>query len=159
MPSEERPRRVRASLLDRLIDEDPEGPPERPPRRTHTQGQYTRSIVRDLQWLLNTRCSMRYDSKERVGRRSVLDFGLDDFTHLVPLFEDDRLKLSKYIQEAIKAFEPRLQIRNVQIRELKGNPRVLEVHFEAYLIINDVREPVSFRAIIDKKRGVKVLGR
>jgi len=102
---------------------------------------------------------MRYDSKERVGRRSVLDFGLDDFTHLVPLFEDDRLKLSKYIQEAIKAFEPRLQIRNVQIRELKGNPRVLEVHFEAYLIINDVREPVSFRAIIDKKRGVKVLGR
>lgn len=151
-------RRVRAPLLDRLLDDQPGDEPERPPFRAQTRAQYGRSVLRDLGWLFNARCVARFD--ETVGRRTVMDYGVEDFTALVPSSEGDRTSLAKWIRQALKAFEPRLVVKNVTVRQVEGNHRALEVLFEARLVGGPLNEPVSFRAILDTSEGgVQVLGR
>lgn len=128
--------------------------------RTQTRTQLARSIIRDLEWLLNTRCTRRFDMGEEAGRRTVLDFGLDDFTHLAPASHDDRQIMARQIRQAIAAFEPRLQIRNLRIEPDPNHHRLLEVQFDAVLIAEDVREPVSFRAVVNSSEGtLQVHGR
>lgn len=152
-PGGPRDRNVRAGLLDRLLDDEPGGPPERPPMRTQSRNEFARSIVRDLKWLLNTRCTARFDLGKEAGPRSVLDFGLDDFTHLGPASYDDRELLARQLREAIKAFEPRLQIRQVTVEPIAGQHRALEARFQAFLLTEDAREPVSFRVRVDTSEG------
>jgi type VI secretion system lysozyme-like protein len=152
-PGGPRDRKVRAPLLDRLLDDEPGGQPERPPLRTQTRNELARSIVRDLKWLLNTRCVKRYDVGKDLGSRSVIDFGLDDFTHLTPASYDDRELLARQLREAIRAFEPRLQIRQVTVEPIPGRHRALEARFSAFLLTEDAREPVSFRVEVDASEG------
>lgn len=153
-------RRVRASLLDRLIDEEPGSPPERPPFRAQTRGEYGRSIQRDLYWLLNTRNMARVHEASPEEGRSVLEYGLPDFTHLAPGSWDDRQRLARNIKEAIDAFEPRLNVRRVMVEPVEGQHRSLTAYIEALLLGDSVPEPVSFRLVLDASGGsVRVDGR
>lgn len=145
--------RVRASLLDRLIDEEPGGPRERPPFRTQSVGQYARSVVRDLQWLFNTRCTKRFDVGREAGPRTVLDYGVDDFTHLAAASHVDRALLAKNIKEAIVAFEPRLKVKLVSVEADEGDRQRAVIYIEAGLIIEDTLEPVSFRVVVNNATG------
>ena len=89
-----------------------------------------------------------------------MDYGVQDFTHLVPSSEADRTILAKWIRQAMKAFEPRLDVKQIHVEPVESNHRVLEVVFEARLIGGPLNEPVSFRAILDMSEGgVKVVGR
>jgi len=151
-------RLVRAPLLDRLIDDQPDGEAEKPPFRAQTRAEYGRSVLRDLGWLFNARCVALFD--DVFGRRTVMDYGVQDFTHLVPSSEADRTILAKWIRQAMKAFEPRLDVKQIHVEPVESNHRVLEVVFEARLIGGPLNEPVSFRAILDMSEGgVKVVGR
>jgi type VI secretion system protein ImpF len=153
-------RRVRASVLDRLIDEDPGSPPERPPFRAQTRGEYGRSIQRDLYWLLNTRYTARGDEQPPEDGRSVLEYGLPDFTHLAPASWDDRQRLARQIKETVDAFEPRLKVRRVLVEPMEGQHRSLTAFIEALLLGDSVPEPVSFRLVLDASGGrVRVNGR
>ncbi len=152
-------RKVRASLLDRLLDDEPAGAVERPPFRVQTRSRFARSMIRDLSWLLNTRTTERFDVGE-AGPRSVLDYGVDDFTHLAPASFDDQRLVARYVRDAIAAFEPRLQVRRLVVEPLEGKPAVCSVYVEAMLVAEGIREPVSFRAVFDTNEGsVEVHGR
>lgn len=151
-------RMVRAPLLDRLLDDQPDGEPEKPPFRAQSRAEYGRSVLRDLGWLFNARCVALFD--ETVGARTVMDYGVEDFTHLTPSSEADRTQLAKWIRQAMKAFEPRLVVKQVNVRPVEGNHRCLEAYFEARLVGGPLNEPVSFRAILDMSEGgVQVVGR
>lgn len=151
-------RLVRAPLLDRLIDDQPDGGAEKPPFRAQTRAEYGRSVMRDLGWLFNARVVALYN--DVVGSRTVIDYGVQDFTHLIPNSEADRTTLAKWIRQSLKAYEPRLIIKQVQVLPVENNHRVLEVVFEARLVGGPLNEPVSFRAILDMSEGgVKVVGR
>jgi type VI secretion system protein ImpF len=153
-------RRVRASILDRLIDEEPGNTPERPPFRAQTRAEYGRSIQRDLFWLLNTRSLARVHTDNPPEGRSVLEFGLPDFTHLSPASWEDRQKLARQVRDAIIAFEPRLKVRKVQVEPMEGQHRSLVAYIEALLLGDSVAEPVSFRLVMDSALGsVRVDGR
>jgi type VI secretion system lysozyme-like protein len=154
------PSQTRASILDRLIDDDPGIKPERPPFRTQNRAQFGRSILRDLQLLLNTRTTFEVgvDEKERRRRkpedRTVLDLGLSDFTHLHASSEEDRNLLARQIRETIAAFEPRLEVRKVRVLPVEGHRNQCEVRVEAWLIMDHAREPVSFGLKLDSSEGV-----
>lgn len=153
-------RRVRASVLDRLIDEEPGGQPERPPFRAQTRAEYGRSIQRDLYWLLNTRNTARVHGEAAPEGRSVLEFGLPDFTHYGPGSWDDRQRLARQIRETIDAFEPRLKVRRVMVEPMEGQHRALVAYIEALLLGDAVPEPVSFRLVLNPSEGsVTVNGR
>lgn len=150
--ADEPPRKVRASLLDRLMDDEPSGAVERPPFRVQTRNQFTRSMIRDLTWLLNTRTTERFDVGE-AGPRSVLDYGVDDFTHLTPASYDDQRLVARQVKDAITAFEPRLDVRRLSVEPIDGKPGMCAVFVEAILNADGVREPVSFRAVLNTKEG------
>ena len=152
-------RKVRASVLDRLLDDEPSSGAERPPFRVQNRSAFARSMIRDLSLLLNTRTTERFDVGE-AGPRTVLDYGVDDFTHLAPASYDDRRVIARHVKDAIAAFEPRLKVRRLAVEPLEGKPSVCSVYVEAYLEAEGIREPVSFRAVFDTNEGsVEVNGR
>lgn len=159
-PDEERQKSYRASILDRLIDDDPGDKPERPPFRVQSKPQYARSVVRDLQHLFNTRCNHRFDVGPIAGPRNVLDYGVDDFTHLSPQNFEDRDRVARTFRDAIVAFEPRLRINKVIVEEIPEQKRVLLIKFDALLIGGGTSEPVSFGLMVNQSEGtVQLSGR
>ena len=153
------PEQVRASILDRLIDHSPGVAPERPPFRTQSRAEYGRSILRDLQRLLSTRTTFEVgvDAKTRRRRkpkeRSVVDYGLSDFSHLHPASEDDRIILARTLREAITAFEPRIKIRRLSVDLVEGHRSLCEIRIQAWLIMNHARQPISFGLALDGSEG------
>lgn len=157
---DERPKKYRASILDRLMDDEPGARPERPPFRVQNKAQYARSIVRDLEFLFNTRTTKRFDVGPVAGPRTVLDYGVDDFTHLSPANYEDRDRIAKSFRHAIQAYEPRLRINDVIVEEIADKHRSLLLRFDALLLGGGVSEPVSFGLVVDQSEGtVKLSGR
>lgn len=156
----ERPKKYRASILDRLIDEEPGAKPERPPFRVQNRAQYAGSIVRDLERLFNSRTTKRFDVGPVAGPRTVLDYGVDDFTHLSPANYEDRDFIARSFKSAIIAFEPRLQINDVLVEEIEGRHRALLLRFDGKLLGGGSSEPVSFGLVVDPSSGsVELSGR
>ena len=146
-------RKVRASILDRLLDDNPDGPPEKPPFRTQSRGRFANSLIRDLGLLLNTRTTKRFDVGEEAGTRTVLDYGVDDYAHLSPASEADRMLIERQIKSAIKYFEPRLQVTRIRVVPVEGKHRQCELRVWALLWADTVREPVSFRVALNMQEG------
>jgi len=156
----ERAKKYRASILDRLIDEEPGARPERPPFRVYTKSQYARSIIRDLGRLFNTRTTRRFDVGPIAGPRTVLDYGVDDYTHLSPANYEDRDSIARSFRSAIEAYEPRLKINEVIVDEIPDKHRSLLLRFDALLLGGGVSEPVSFGLVVDQSEGkVELSGR
>lgn len=155
----ERPKKYRASVFDRLIDEEAgSNRPERPPFRVQTKPQYARSIIRDLGYLFNTRTTKRFDVGPVAGPRTVLDYGIDDYTHLSPANWEDRNLIARHFRSAIEAYEPRLKINDVIVEEVADKHRRLFIRFDALLLGGDMSEPVSFGITVDQSEGTVELG-
>lgn len=154
------PKKYRASILDRLMDDEPGARPERPPFRVQNKPQYARSIVRDLGYLFNSRTTKRWDVGPVAGPRTVLDYGIDDYTHLSPANYEDRDTIAKVFREAIEAFEPRLKINDVIVEEIPEQKRKLLLRFDALMLGGGVVEPVSFGVVVNQSEGtVELRGR
>jgi len=135
--------KARASLLDRLIDDDPAATRETRPLRTQNRDALMASLRRDLGWLLNTRVSLpaaRFDKK----KLTALDYGIPDFCGYSPANKTHLRILARRIRKAIAAFEPRLKAVRVRVRPKMPDERSLELIIEAILAVDEFREPVSF---------------
>ena len=151
----DRKRSIRAPLLDRLIDESPGGLPERPPLRVLKRNAFAKSVVRDLVWLLNTRSASRImaGGELRPHTNTVIDYGVEDFSHLVAGSYDDRQRLAKSIRHAIKIYEPRLKVHRLTVEPVEGQHLSAAILCEGWLVADAVREPVSFSMRIDTSEG------
>lgn len=109
--------RLLPSLLDRLTDEKPTQPDESRDDRTASVKSLRKSVLRDLEWLMNT-----------VNLESVVDFSdHPDLVHTVLNYGlpgvsgmsvegPDLPKLERFLLEAIIAFEPRIQKSSLRVR-------------------------------------------
>src|SRR5262249_21751926 len=101
--------RIVPSLFDRLLDDDPENSRDVTPTRAETGRAYRRAVQRDLEGLMNARNPFADLAPEFVEvRRSVLAFGLPDFSAINLTSPNDRERLRLIIKNAIEALEPRL---------------------------------------------------
>lgn len=143
---------ARASLLDRLVDEAPRTQREARPLRTQSRRQLMASVMRDLSWLLNSRTS---HPPEEFDRRelTVIDYGIPDFGSYSPANPDDQRLLASRLARAIAFFEPRLKNVSVRVAPAMPNERSLQVAVDAELVVDEVREPVSFLTLLQKKAG------
>ena len=118
----------RLSVLDRLIDDDPDYDGREEQQEYHTGlAALKRSVLRDLQWLLNSRLGIRpviERGREKPDplRNTVARFGLPDITNLDLKNERERELLRRLIVDAIGRFEPRLDFVTVSIRGWLGDP-------------------------------------
>ena len=148
--SERRTDEIVPSLLDRLIDDDPDQPQEPAARRFQDMRAFEASVAHDLESLLNTRRESLQelaDEFEEVNR-SLLVYGLPDFTAFNLLDVSDLVRLRRAIESAIANFEPRLQRVRVNMEPPKENDRSVHFRIDGLLRVDPAPEPVTFDTIL-----------
>jgi type VI secretion system protein ImpF len=146
---------IEASVLDRLIDDDPGLAGDRPINRAESVRAYKAALHRDLDWLLNTRRSEDPDP----GRlpelaRSVYHFGLPDITSLSRDSGESLAKLAQYVEQALASFEPRLTNVSVSVAPRENQP-FADVRFlvDAVLRLEPSPERITFDTVLHKGNG------
>ena len=102
---------VRESVLDRLLDDHPDEHREAPSTRDEALRRLTFAVRRDLEWLLGTRLTWVDEDllASELASRSVVTYGLQDFSHENLGNTDAQHRLRRAIEQAITMFEPRLK--------------------------------------------------
>ncbi len=149
------------SVLDRLLDDEPDA--TRDPLRTRGQAmrELKQSVRRDLENLLNTRwrCEeLPQDLKEL--ELSLVNYGLPDISGPTLGHARQREQFSELLENVIRHFEPRL--RNVTIEMLDNVElldRTLRFRINAMLMAEPAPEPVVFDSALQPVTGnVEVKG-
>jgi len=143
---------ARALLFERLVDLEPASSQESPPFRVLDRQALEQSVRREVARVLNTRCP-RPERLQEEGERTVINYGLPDFTFLVAASGGDRQRLADEIARALAAYEPRLTQVRVTLDPVDGNPSALAGRIEAILAIGMVGEPVAFPMMVQLKAG------
>ncbi len=144
---------AQASILDRLLDYDPKVASE-PVRDRLSVRQIKDAVIRDLEYLLNTRRQILVPSPEYSEvHNSLYMYGLQDFTMKNPSSSMVRQKLRQVIERTISRFEPRLKNVNVQIEVSGQSARDLRFRITAMLVLEPISEPVIFDTYFDVSRG------
>jgi len=144
---------IQASILDRLIDNEPDLSREPVQHRLATFNQVKASVGRDLENLLNTKnyaSSLCSDSQELNS--SLFVYALPDFTSPNSKSPSVRIQLRRELEKAIARFEPRLRNVSVRIDDSDKNERNLRFKIKALLVIDPVAEPVTFDTFFDVNR-------
>jgi type VI secretion system protein ImpF len=146
---------IEASLLDRLVDDEPGLAGDRPINRADSVRAYKAALQRDLDWLLNTRRS----EDPEPGRlpelaRSAYHYGLPDITSLSRDSGESLAKLATYVEQALAAFEPRLTNVKVTVAPQDNTP-FADVRFlvDAVLRLEPSPERITFDTVLHKGNG------
>lgn len=98
---------------------------------------------REVEDLLNTRCP--FPNHEIEGSpRSVIDYGVPDFSGLSPMAREDQKVVARGIGAAIEAFEPRLRDVYVEVERYEQGDGSLHLRIHGLLLLDRVTEPISF---------------
>lgn len=137
------------SLLDKLLDDDVRSPSSGIVELLSME-QVKESVARDLESLLNSRLVMSEETLKPYPqcRRSVLNYGLNDFSGLSLANSFDRAFVCRSLEQAILRHEPRLT--NVRATLEMDYYASSKLHFaiSALLVIYPAQEPVSFDAML-----------
>lgn len=143
---------VRVPLFDRLQTEERGVLGAAGPGRSLDREGLIESVRRELERLFNTRCQLA--AHELDGReRTVVDYGIPDFSHLSPGRDDDRIRLIANLEQAIGAYEPRLANIEVHLGKFTKEEQSFELRIDALLVVDNVRESVSFRSVLPTAQG------
>ena len=147
------------NLLDRLFGSD----------TAHRKGedyllspeQARASVATDIEALLNTRCGHKEEvfADFPLARRSVVNFGIPDFSSMSISSGLDRDKLCASITQSIEQQDRRLRLVSVALdgeQERLGKLRFL---ITAVLTMSGLSQPVSFSAELDQHARRYVVGR
>src|SRR5947208_58910 len=97
------------SILERLTDLDPAVTQETAAAPWEESRVLRSSLCRDLTALLNTRRAEEdFDTAYEQASRSVLNYGVIDFTYYNLKSSLDQERIRRSIEKAIRQYEPRL---------------------------------------------------
>jgi type VI secretion system protein ImpF len=128
---------LQLSLLDRILDEGTARP---------SVACVRQSVRRDLESLLNTRRSwLPFPVNCTELDKSVLGYGLPDFTVMELSAEEGRHWLCKEVERIIVRFEPRLARVSVVMKDVDTPlDRLLRLRIDAVLMVDPIPQPVAF---------------
>lgn len=155
MPREESAQPLLPSLLDRLLDNDPDQSSEPEWTRSQTLAELKESVKRDLEYLLNTRQTRPelVDSPSELAR-SVWTYGLPDFSHGAVGSQKERERLRWIIEETIRRFETRLSNVHVTMHPQENNfDRRMRLTVEGNLGAAPYIEAVAFDTVVAPTTG------
>ncbi|MEX0731279.1 MAG: type VI secretion system baseplate subunit TssE [Aquisalimonadaceae bacterium] len=138
---------VLPSLLDRLIDDDPDQTEDGAQSSPALLQGIRAGVRRDLENLLNTRL---YRQSAAIApypelTKSVLSYGLPDFSTVQLGSEEHRERLRAMIQNTIERFESRLRRVSVDIVDTgEEQDRTLYLKITALLLVEPDPVPLLF---------------
>jgi type VI secretion system protein ImpF len=143
------------SLLDRLIDNDPQVSHEASRNRSQLLRDLKQAVRRDLENLLNTRIRcVPFRSEFKELRMSLVNYGIPDLTGLSLGGPKEREEFRRTIQSVIRQFEPRL--KNLEVRIIAQPDtieRTIRFHIEAILEAEPAPEPIAFDSTVRLTTG------
>ncbi len=156
------PINILPSLLDRLIDDNPEARADPPRSRGQQLAALRNSVRRDLEALLNAhRCAIGPPPGMDELKQSVLDFGVEDFLSVFAGAATFREAFRKSLEDTIKRFEPRFMTVSVKLRDDGDHlDRTMRFRIDALMYAEPAPEPVSFDSQLDPaSHAFEVTGR
>ena len=149
---------LRPSILDRLLDNDPETTHEPVWQQTAVLESLRDAVCRDLQSLLNSRrCLEELPENFPELHSSLLNYGLPDLQSLEIRQGRAGQQIAHLIEEVIHDFEPRL--RGVRVKskgvdnQISDSSRQLSFEIDAVLVIEPLKEPVLFTSSFNSISG------
>jgi type VI secretion system protein ImpF len=160
MPPIEPERGLMPSVLDRLLDDRPDVSTESPAQRGRGLRDLKISVRRDLEYLLNARCNFVEIPDDLVeARKSLLMFGLPDFSTFNLSSPAGRQKLIKIVEKLIRVFEPRLTRVEVSlVQDARAADRSIHFRIDGLLRVEPTPEPVSFDTLLMHNNEFRVQG-
>jgi len=150
------------SVLDRLLDDQPDLTHEAVTYRIDDLRGLKRSVARDLEAMLNTRQEALAELPADLVevRRSLIVYGLPDFTAFSLLGTRDRARIRRALEDIIAMFEPRLERVRVTLEDSQANERTLRFRVDGWLRVEPAPEPVTFDTLLQlNTRDYVVRGR
>jgi len=146
--------RITPSVLDRLLDFEPDVSSEAPKSRSKSLRDLKISVRRDLEWLLNSR-SFPGDIDEQLEevKKSVIVYGLPDITGISAKSHVEQKRLTEALETAMKNFEPRFLNLKVTLEPVNNIDRMLKFRIEAQLNVEPTPEPITFDTVLQLGSG------
>lgn len=149
----EKNKKLRASILDRLLDDAPTRSGNHDEAQQNLK-QLRKSVRRDLENLLNTRLRVIEPDERFVEMsKSVLNYGLPDLATLNIIDKTKKQEFITQLENLLMTFEPRFKSVSIQqIESADASDRTLNFRIDAVLyadpspeviVLNSVLEPVS----------------
>jgi len=139
------------SMLDRLLDPQSLGTSAQP---WYDVEQMMRAVQRDLNALLNSHQTHQglFDNYPQC-QRSLLTFGLPDFSSLEGSTASQRAALGRELEKIVEHFEPRLSDVHVTMNDSKhASDRTIHYLVEARLAV-DAAPDVALEVILELATG------
>jgi type VI secretion system protein ImpF len=142
---------IRRSVIDRLTQT---GEPE-PRTWSESARLLKRAVLRDVEWLLNTRRIADPAGDEFPElQQSVYHYGLPDVTSVSADSMAARRQLVRQVEQCLQQFEPRLTSIRVTEAAAKGEAtRSLRFVVEGLLRMHPEPEPIAFDTVLDSGSG------
>jgi type VI secretion system protein ImpF len=143
------------SILDRLIDQEPDVSTEPPWRQSQNLAEFRSCVLRDVENLLNARPTATHLPEALCeAAQSVLTFGLPDFTAAEIGSRDQREQLRRAVETIIGWFEPRLRDVRVTLHPPENRfDRTLRMTIHALLWVEPDPEPITFDTLVQPSSG------
>jgi len=144
-------KKLRPSILDRLIDNDPGNIVEKDPDQHQKLKQLRDSVRRDLENLLNTRFRMLEPPDEYTElHKSLLNYGLPDLATVNISDSMKRKEFIEHLETILIEFEPRFKTVKVNYMENSDSlDRSLRFRIDATLYADPSPEIVVFDSILE----------
>ncbi len=146
---------VTQSLIDRLIDKEPNLNGDPPVTRAQSVRLLKIAVRRDLEWLLNSRRIANPSPSDfaQLGK-SLYFYGLPDFSSMSLNSPRDKNALLRELERSVAYYEPRLKGIRVSLLEAPNNTlRVLRFQIEGMLMMDPVPEQISFDTVLQLNSG------
>ena len=148
-------KRIVLSVLDRLLDEEPDHSGEAPLDDSLLLRYTQQAVRRDLQDLLNARIRcVPWNVEWKELSDSLLNYGLPDFTAAGMDAASNPEKVLESIRQTIERWEPRLS--GVRIRQTSVDSyfnRVIKFRIEATMIINETKHVLFYESVLEATTG------
>lgn len=138
-----------ASVLDRLLDFEPDRPADDAASAAARLRDVRASVRRDLEILLNTQ--HRADLPDSLPEldTSLLRYGTPGFHGLMLATPEQQGMLAREIRRLVAAFEPRLTAVTVELDRKREAERALHLRIRARLRHGGADEPIVFDTRLD----------
>lgn len=143
--------RLVTSILDRLIDDQPDQSHELEKERHQVLAELRRSVRRDLENLLNTRRQpVSWPDQLTELSNSLVSYGIPDISGEDLGAPTKRRRFLKQVEEIIRHFEPRFQsVKVIEVENADAIDRTLRFRIDAVLYAYPVPEPIVFDSALE----------
>jgi type VI secretion system protein ImpF len=144
-------KKLRPSILDRLLDNDPGNALEVDSAQHQKLKELRSSVRRDLENLLNTRLRIiEPDDDYSEVKKSLLVYGLPDLATVNIIDKESRKKFVTHLENLLIEFEPRFKSVNVNYLENANTlDRTLRFRIDALLYADPSPEVVVFDSVLE----------